>query len=471
MFLNHRVIKTINMYKFIISIVIFFISENFIFAQCPTTLTLCSQNSVDAFPTKYRGCRSIDTLYIDLKHCLGELNDIVNLDSLYSIEFIGDLTINLSPIFKGNFYGLSNVKKINNANVFTQKSWRSPLPFDTVNTLVFNFPKDTITDISLLSNLKFISKSITFLQSGNFTPPLDYRTNDSLNITIENNVSKNRIQNVLPKNLSASKISFHILSTQNIDFDFGYKVDSIKSIKLIHSPNNDFSTLREVKKFGLFEITNSNIEKFACEEIGFLAINVCSELINLGDLFPNLKKITNALGINFNKNLKSIDILDKCELPSVKPITGNSYNFGLIFSNLSISYILISNNPKLNTCNSDYLCRAFKRFGDSIYIGDNLNDCNDELLQKECSISSVAENDIDSAYTIIPNPVTDVLTISPPMPNGTRYRVINLLGNTVMSGEMFDRISLGELPSGHYIIMLDKPDKHHPPQAIKIVRI
>ena len=77
----------------------------------------------------------------------------------------------------------------------------------------------------------------------------------------------------------------------------------------------------------------------------------------------------------------------------------------------------------------------------------------------------------NSPYTIIPNPVTDVLTISPPMPKGTRYRVINIQGDTVKSGEMVDNVHLGDLPAGNYFIMLDKPDVYQPSQVIKIVKL
>lgn len=460
-------------YLDLISILLLFFSAGQLNAQCPTTLTFCSQDSVNAFPKTYPGCHNINTLIFDKQKCLNELNNIVNLDSLYPLTSIQNLRLNPSSLIR-DFSGLSNVHKINHASIYAHKSWPTPLPLDTVHTLDFYFPNDTIMDISLLSKLKFVSHRINFLRNGNFTPSLEYRTNDSFYIYIQGNVIKNKIQNILPNNLSASRISFDLISSENIDFDFGYTVDSICSLKMFHSPNNDFSTWRDVKKIGLLEMVNSNNEslhQFKCEEIEHLAIGVCSSLTSLRDLFPNLKRITHAIGLWANKNLEFIDLLDNCELPSVNAVPGELYQFGGILTNESIYYIIIEANPKLNSCKSNYVCRALKRFGDTIYIGGNLTDCNDILLNKTCSSSSTSEDINENPWFFSPNPVVDILNISPPMQKGTGYRVINLLGNTVQSGEMYDSISLGELPSGHYIIMLDNPDKHQAPQVIKIVKI
>lgn len=467
MFLNHRVIKTINMYKFILSIVIFFISENFIFSQCPTTLTLCSQDSVDAFPGTYPGCRNLFALRINALHCDGKPNDIVNLDSLYPLQSVQYLTLQ-SPSMIRDISGLSNVRKVYQATITAQKFWLTSLSLDTLNSLRVYFPNDTMYDLSLISKIKFVSGGIHFHGKVSFTPQLQYISEGNINIGIVDNEINNKISNVIPKNMVETRISISLSNTQNIDFDFGYKIDSIYSIALTNSSNNDFSTLKELKKIEKFRITMyneiENLKGFKCEEIETLNIGWCNAKIKINEILPNLKKITKGVSIFYNKNLESIDALDNLELPS-KFANPNEQDI-----TRDIYYIFIENNPKLITCNSDYLCRGLKHFGDSIYVADNLNDCNDELLQKVCSISSVAENDIDSAYTIIPNPVTDLLTISPPLPNETRYRVINLLGNTLKSGEMFDNVHLGDLPAGHYFIILDKIDIYQPPKVIKFVK-
>ncbi len=445
---------------------IFLISKQ-IKAQCPTRLVLCSQDSVDAFPRNYPGCHHLNTLKIGDYSCLNSVKKIVDLDSLYQLRYIQNLTIGLYSLIE-DFNGLSNVHKIDHVSLEGQKSWKSTLPLDSVHTLDFIFPLDTTTDISLLSSVKFVSNNIRFVGKGNLTPALKYCSTDSLKIHIENNVVKNNIINIMPQNLSLDKISISLLDCRNINFDFEQKVDSIYRLKLFGCHNNNFSALKHLKRIEIFEMQDSNIEtfhQFACEEIGYLSIGACNSIISLGDIFPNLKKIKNSVVLYANNNLESIDILDNCALADSAK-SGDLYPFGHNFF-----YIYFGSNRKLITCNSDYLCRAFKRFGDSIHVGNNLMDCNDVLLLKECSLSSASVEDDKNTFSLSPNPVVDILTISPPMPKGIGYSVINLLGNTVKSGEMSDRISLGELPSGHYIIMLDSPDIHKPPQAIKIVKI
>jgi len=456
-----------NFFSLIPILLVIFVSGQ-INAQCPTAITLCSQDSVDAFPSTYPGCRDLFALRINALNCDGKPNDIVNLDSLYPLESVVFLTLQSSSMIR-DISGLSNVRKVYQANITAQKFWRTPLSLDTLNSLTVYFPNDTTYDLKLLSGIKFVSNEMYFHGNVSFTPQLQYITDGKINIGIVDNDISNKISNVIPKNMLETSISIDLNNTQNIDLDFGYKIDSIYSIGLTNSSNNDFSALKEIKKIEKFRITFSNdIEKlkgFKCEEIGTLNIGWCNAVIKIMEILPNLKKITDGVSFFYNKNLETIAALDNLELPSK---IANPNEEDII---RGIYYISMFNNPKLNTCNSDYLCRAFKRFGDSIYVGNNLKDCNDELLQKECDLSSVGEADSDGPYKISPNPVTDILTISPPLPNGTLYRVINLLGNTMKSGEMYDCISLGELPSGHYIIMVDKPDIQQPPQVIKIVKL
>ncbi len=456
------------------SVLLLFFSVGHLFAQCPTAVTLCSQDSVDAFPKTYPGCKMLHTLRINALHCDGKLNDIVNLDSLYPLVSLDFLDLH-SPSMIDDIKGLSNVRKINNATIAAQKSWRTPLPLDTLGLLRFYFPPDTAFDLNILSKIKHVSRGLFFYGQGELTPHLHYSTDDFLQIQVLDNDVKNKIRNVLPNNLSGSRIGFALANSQNIDFDFGYKVDSIYSITMVNSPNNDFSTWKDIKKIGRFEFRNNSliesIKQFKCEEIGTLGIKNCHAKMSLGDLFPNLKRITNVIALSYNNNLESIDVLDNCALPSITAIPSEYYGYAGLLNGREIYYISMRENQKLNTCESNYVCRALKRFGDTIYIGSNLTDCNDILLNKTCSPSSTSEDIDENPLFFSPNPVVDILTISPPVPKGTGFRVINLLGNTVKSGELYDRITLGELPSGHYIIMLDKPDKHHPPQAIKIVKI
>lgn len=444
-------------------------------AQCPTTLTFCSQDSVNAFPKTYPGCREVHSLRIDALHCEGELNDIVNLDSLYPLVSVGYLELH-SPSTIKDIGGLSNLRKVYQANISAQKSWKTPLILDTVDDLSYYFPPDTISDLTLLSKIKFVSRSISFAGKGELAPKLNYNTDDNLKIGIADNNINNKIQNVLPKNLSGSKIDFSLIDAQNIDFDFGYKVDSLLSLGLTKSESNDFSTLKDVKKIGYFRLTLANstetLKQFKCEDIGSLFFTYCSANVNIGELFPNLKKINKALCIAENQNLESINLLDNCELPFVKPNPNEINNHAGILNGRYIYYIFLKNNPKLITCESDYLCRSFKRFGDTIYVGGNQMDCNDVLLQKQCTLSSAnEETSAFQSFTFSPNPVFDKLYISP-MPKGTRYRVINQLGIPVKSGELADNLSFAELPSGHYFIQLYNPYIiHQPPKVIKVMKI
>ena len=433
-----------------------------IIAQCPTSLTLCSQDSVDAFPSTYPGCRDLFALRINALHCDGKPNDIVNLDSLYPLQSVQYLTLQ-SPSMIKDISGLSNIRKVYQANINVQKSWQTPFNLDTVGLLSVNYANDTVYDLKLLYGIKFVTNVIHLNGNVSFSPKLRYNTDRNIRISINDNEITNKISNVLPKNI-VEDLSIQLTSTQNIDFDFGFKIDSLSFLALINSPTNDYSYLKEIKKIKHFAISHFNVvEKlkgFKCEEIEILHFYKCDARIKISEIFPNLKKISKIVSFQNNTNLESIVELDNLELPTK-----------FLIPDEILAHVKILNNLKLNTCKSDYLCRAFKRFRDSIYVGGNMMDCNELLLEKECSLSSVGEADIHEPYTVSPNPVFDILTISPPMPNGTRYRVINLLGNTVKSGEMFANVHLGDLSAGNYFILLDKPDVYQPPQVIKIVKL
>jgi len=123
--------------KFIPVILVFFVAGQ-LNAQCPTTLTLCSQDSVDAFPRTYPGCRNLFALRINALHCDGKPNDIVNLDSLYPLQSVQYLTLQ-SPSMIKDISGLSNIRKVYQANINVQKSWQTPFNLDTVGLLSVNY--------------------------------------------------------------------------------------------------------------------------------------------------------------------------------------------------------------------------------------------------------------------------------------------------------------------------------------------
>lgn len=176
--------------------VIWCFTDTTISAQCPKALSFCSQEDVDSFPIRYRGCHVFDTLYIDFSHCVGLPKDITNLDSLSYIKYVGYLVLNSASDIS-DISGLS-MNRVDYMGMHMQKKWQKPMKIDTFGRIDINFPQDTVADLKLFEHIKYI-RNLTLIGSGLFVPPLRFNVGDAFSITVASNNRKNELKNVMPQ--------------------------------------------------------------------------------------------------------------------------------------------------------------------------------------------------------------------------------------------------------------------------------
>lgn len=411
-------------------------------AQCPTALSFCSQEDVDSFPSRYRGCTVFDTLYIDFSHCVGLPKDITNLDSLSYIKYVGYFVLNSASDIS-DVSGLS-MNKVENMNIHMQKKWSKPMKIDTFGRIGINFPQDTVADLKLYEHIKYINFDLTLIGNALFVPPLRFNGGDHFDITVASNNRKNDLKNVMPQKPN-NNIYFSFINSFNLNCELDYELDSINGFRMSGCDKFNLGSFKKVKYcnefrfFGQREM-GSELEAFQLENVKFFIVNNNRTPLDGSKIFPNLKHIRTLLWLEINKNLENLTFLDNCKIP-----TDFDFNETLI---------RIESNDLLETCNSNFLCRAFKEYPDSIKVRGNLNDCNNELIIRQCnpitSIVDFAENEI----FLYPNPTSGRIQFNKNM-GLCSLSVYNLQGKLVKEiDKIGSEVELIDLPAGIYFLDL-----------------
>ncbi len=433
--------------------VIWCFTDTTISAQCPTALSFCSQEDVDSFPSRYRGCHVFDTLYIDFIHCVGLPKDITNLDSLSYIKYVGYLVLNSASDIS-DVSGLS-MNKVDYMEMHMQKKWIKPMKIDTFGRLDINFPQDTVADLKIYEQIKYINGDLTLIGNALFVPPLRFNGGDDFDITVASNNRKNDLKNIMPLQPN-NNIHFSFINSFNLNCELDYDLDSINGLRISGCDKFNLGSFKKVKYcnilrfFGQREM-GRELKDFQLEHVNFFIVNNNSTPLDGSKIFPKIKHIRNNLWLEENDNLENLTFLDNCEIPT---------DFDFIADK---ALIRIESNDLLETCNSNFLCRAFKEYPDSIKVRGNFNDCNDELIFSECnpitSIVDYAENEI----FIYPNPTSGRVQFNKNM-GLCSLSVYNLQGKLVKEIDKIDgEVELIELPAGIYFLDLrdNKSIKRH----------
>ena len=424
--------------------VIWCFTDTTISAQCPKTLSFCSQEDVDSFPSRFRGCHVFDTLYIDFSHCVGLPKDITNLDSLSYIKYVGYLVLNSASDIS-DVSGLS-MNKVENMEIHMQKKWIKPIKIDTFGRLDINFPQDTVADLKLFEHIKYITFDLTFIGKALFVPPLRFNGGDDFHITVASNNRKNDLKNVLPQKPN-SYIYFSFINSFNLNCELDFDLDSINSFSMSGCDKFNLGTFKKVKYCNGFVVSGQRemgreFEDFQLENVNFFTFVNNRTLLNGSKIFPNLKNIGTHLWLEINKNLENLTFLDNCEIPT---------DFDFIADK---ALIRIESNDLLETCNSNFLCRAFKEYPDSIKVRGNFNDCNNELILRECNpITSIVDYAEDEIF-LFPNPTSGRIQFNKNM-GLYSLSVYNLQGKLVKElDKIGSEVELMDLPAGIYFLDL-----------------
>src|SRR5882672_4998699 len=152
--------------------------------DCPSDIWLSTQAQIDSFPSKYN-CTTFKWLRVSG-------SDITNVDSLYKVESVGTLTINLNDNLT-NIRGLSSLRSITEVGFFIGDNPKLT-SLDGLSSLEQISPEDlnaqfTITDnvsledIGALSNLTVVGSVVIINTSiGNLTGLSSLRSAKTLEI-------------------------------------------------------------------------------------------------------------------------------------------------------------------------------------------------------------------------------------------------------------------------------------------------
>ncbi|HLO53677.1 MAG TPA: T9SS type A sorting domain-containing protein [Saprospiraceae bacterium] len=422
--------------------VIWCFTDTTISAQCPKTLSFCSQEDVDSFPSRYRGCHVFDTLYIDFSHCVGLPKDITNLDSLSYIKYVGYLVLNSASDIS-DVSGLS-MNKVDYMEMHMQKKWIKPMKIDTFGRLDINFPQDTVADLKLFEHIKYINGGLTFIDNALFVPPLRFNVGDDFDITVASNHRKNDLKNVMPQKPN-STIHFSFINSFNLNCELDYDLDSIYGFRMSGCDKFNLGSFKKVKYCNVLRFFSQRemgheLEDFQLEDVNSFIVANNRTLLDGSKIFPNLKNIKAFLWLEENDNLENLTFLDNCEIPT-------DFDF-------DETLIRIESNDLLETCNSNFLCRAFKEYPNSIKVRGNFNDCNNELILRECNpITSIVDYSENETF-IYPNPTSGRVQFNKNM-GLCSLSVYNLQGKLVKELDKIEsEVELMDLPAGIYFLDL-----------------
>jgi hypothetical protein len=334
------------------------------------------------------------------------------------------------------------MNKVENMEIHMQKKWVKPMKIDTFGRLDINFPQDTVADLKLFEHIKYINGDLTFIGNALFVPPLRFNVGDDFDITVASNHRKNDLKNVMPQKPN-STIHFSFINSFNLNCELDYDLDSIYGFRMSGCDKFNLGSFKKVKYCNVLRFFSQRemgheLEDFQLEDVNSFIVANNRTLLDGSKIFPNLKNIKAFLWLEENDNLENLTFLDNCEIP-----TDFDFNETLI---------RIENNDLLETCYSNFLCRAFKEYPDSIKVRGNLNDCNNEFIFRECnpitSIVDYTENEI----FIYPNPTSGRVQFNKNM-GLCSLSVYNLQGKLVKElDKIGSEVELIDLPAGFYFL-------------------
>ena len=415
-------------------------------AQCPESIILCSQEDVDSFRTKYPLCTSIYLLEIDDK-----CNPIYNLDSLYEIEKVSILRLLPIDSLK-SIDGFKNLRNVENLSFHPRKQFE-PFPrLDTIGIIRHHFLNSDF-DLSVYQDVKHIEKYISINESGRFSGLGSFSVSPLFSILIRNCFAESNIRTLLPTNHSNIDF-FSIANSSNLDFKGLETLNSINRILISNSSNMDCSPLLSVDTIKVFNLHKVDLQNILIDSLHLIRnlealflIDV-KNLYNIEQILPNLNSISWAISIIQNRDLKNIDLLDKFAIPLSQPSPIFQTNSSII--NYRISII---NNPNLESCNLELICKALEAYPDSVFISNNAGDCDKEKLLLQC-ISSAEDEIMNDKVQIVPNPSSNIISISS-QENIKSVTIIDPAGRNIGEYQNPEYIDVLHLENGIYFVQIN----------------
>ncbi|HMR86845.1 MAG TPA: T9SS type A sorting domain-containing protein [Saprospiraceae bacterium] len=415
-------------------------------AQCPESIILCSQEDVDAFRTNYPSCTNIYSLEIDDK-----CKPIFNLDSLYEIERVNILRILPIDSLK-SLNGLKNLNYVQLLSFYPRKMF-APFPsLDTIVNISHHFLNPDF-DLSVYQDVKQIKESIRINSNGKFNGLGDFSVSPKFSIIINNCSAESNIACLLPSNQIFIDF-FLLLNCSNLNLDGMESLEKINRIAIQNSANMNCSPLAGIDTVKVFDLFNIDLQNILLDSLHLLAnleglfLTEVDNLYNIEQILPNLNSISWAFGFNQNKDLINIDLLDKFPVPlsQLSTITWTS-------TSMADGRISITNNPSLESCNLELICKALEVYPDSVFISNNAGDCDKEKLLTQC-ISSTEDELWHEKVQIVPNPSSNFISIITEL-DVKHISIYDINGKIVGTYYNHEQIDVTDILAGIYFISFE----------------
>lgn len=464
------------MKSLLISFLFFFyiIAGPTVIAQCPDEdILITTQGQLDSFKIVYPDCDSLDA---KLEIWDLALYNIEDLSGLSNLVYIRELSVNSSWALK-NLSGLENLKKVEKLLIFRC------IALESVEAIQGLSIGNTLR-LEILDNLKetvefVVSDSMQWISINN-SGQFPFYLNEISNLNYVELLS-----------LGGKLAGPGLTELKKVDKVRVYgPINGIKSMNDIYRliPNTDLV---------IEELLVSGVDTFSTSGIGtWLKIN----LLRIGGLkhldFTGIGELKNTLGeldvadcnIINSELLKDLQveklsfnrINDMDSLPALKSGTSikrinlinmeNLVDISAVDEYSSIESVWFRNNPKLDVCHYETVCRVLKV--DSLFasIQNNAPGCASlEEVEAQCVTSTSRHSNFPDVQ-IAPNPVGDNLQIVNlnAANSSWTYDVYRINGQFVQSGPLRDNsIDVSTLQSGMYILVLRHNEQIIP---VKFVR-
>lgn len=441
-----------------------FVLFNFLFLTCSISLSsqcdsivLNNQQDVNQFISRYGKCKVVNYLIIH-----DDIADISQLDSLYPVEEVKTkLILDLSRQNKNtiNINGLGNIKHAKALSLIYNNMVGSFQDLESVETLGISGYSQYNNQFQYFPNLKHIENTLGLIKFITDDKTTHFTTGKNFNLKLYHNIDSTSLK-VLSNRIKKSNLKkLTIFPTDSLDLRHLSIIDSIEYLKFAYCANSNFSNLSSIVTLKSLQLHNdygNNIYgdglKYV-DSLDYLELSNNRFDLDYKKILPNLKSINGRLGFFYNDVVMNLKFLDNVS-PPLEPK-----------DNLFV--IRISDNKRLNDCNTSFLCEALARYPNLVEIYNNGPKCTKEEILKYCQTVHTAQVE-HSKLVIGPNPTFGYLNIQN-IQNPVSITIYDMMGQVVKTlKDIHSEVDIDDLPAGMYIFDIRNKEISERHKIIKI---
>lgn len=431
-----------NYMNILYSYLIFFAFYGLGNSQCDS-IVLRNQLEINQFISTYGKCTEVNHLIIKDVDA-----DITQLDSLYSLERInGDLRLNFRSSNE-NFKNINGLKNLKYVNYLNGNSYKVTGQFSNLDTLYFLAFNDILSEFthdvfSFFPNIKHIEEHLSISNTLVEENTQMFTTGSNFELTIGYKMDSTSLK-VLSQRIKREHLkSLMIFPADGIDLRHLTIIDSVEHLHFAYNKNCNFTNIATIKNLKSLTLQNDlGNNDFGeglkyIEDIDYLFSQNNKFKIDYEKILPILKSIKDQVLISSHDSLYNLGFLENVSPPQ----DSNEY-----------TTVNISNNRRLNDCNSSFLCEALKRYPNSVNIQNNASKCTKDEILKYCKMVDTDE-EVDLPITLSPNPAYQEIQLLH-AEGSFDYEIKSINGQHLLSGIVHDHINVMDLPPGIYILSL-----------------